>query len=781
MKFHSTEKKVTLSVREFSEFKVGPQDKRFHTLSNERARIGQAFHKSEQEKVLAEYPNNSKFEVSIKGNLSFDDWTIELNGRIDQAITSGKQILLIEVKTISRPLPQSVEEIHSKYASYFIQLACYLKLYSQTHEPLDQEINGAIQFININDETSHVVELPRTYNDPLKKQFDELRPFLNINWNAKERLKKLELKSPFKIWRDEQLTAMSEIEEANLRSKFILFEAPTGFGKTAVVLQQAMAQLHQGQVERVIYLTGKTTGQIQVINHLDLMLPKEPSLRFLRIRNREKHVSQCPLMHCSKGRTCSSDAVAQWNESGLSMNLLMEKPPLRFKEIISLSNQYSICPYEITRMLLPYNDMWIADFNYVFNPQNRSFLFSQAGFNPEKTLLIIDEAHNLASRSEDALSTSLTHFDAEKALQDLQYNDFAINILSACNELMTFLKDVTFCEKLKPARSTEFIPLIKSLDEVFKKTNHDIRALKPTTLDFLRTVSLVLKLTYNPNSKVLLWSSKNKSLSCSTVDASAEIHEAMKEFSSCIMMSASLSPLAPFIKTCGINPLDYEPVIGFSQWRENAYDVCIDTRVDTRYKSREASYQTTVETIQAFSESPTGTLVVFFPSYKYAEIIHDQFTSLYSSYNIYLQAKKQPFNQEQFIENVLKSADIVFLILGSIYSESIDTLGGKVNKAMIISPSLPLVSPVQKAKSKTLRMDGYNEDQQFTSTYKIPGINKVNQALGRFVRKPDQSAKVLLHCQRFSDSSYKELLAPEYQNAGLIETDNDLEHWLALD
>jgi Rad3-related DNA helicase len=62
--------------------------------------------------------------------------------------------------------------------------------------------------------------------------------------------------------------------------------------------------------------------------------------------------------------------------------------------------------------------------------------------------------------------------------------------------------------------------------------------------------------------------------------------------------------------------------------------------------------------------------------------------------------------------------------------------------------------------------------------YQIPGMQKVNQALGRLVRAPDQRAHVLLHCRRFAEPSYASLLAPEYRRACLIATDADLAAWL---
>jgi DNA excision repair protein ERCC-2 len=55
----------------------------------------------------------------------------------------------------------------------------------------------------------------------------------------------------------------------------------------------------------------------------------------------------------------------------------------------------------------------------------------------------------------------------------------------------------------------------------------------------------------------------------------------------------------------------------------------------------------------------------------------------------------------------------------------------------------------------------------------------VNQALGRLVRAPGQRARVLLHCRRFAELSYAQLLARDYQFGKNLLDDRDLSNWLS--
>src|SRR5690606_27293616 len=103
--------------------------------------------------------------------------------------------------------------------------------------------------------------------------------------------------------------------------------------------------------------------------------------------------------------------------------------------------------------------------------------------------------------------------------------------------------------------------------------------------------------------------------------------------------------------------------------------------------------------------------------------------------------------QSAWVDESLAFTDALFLVLGSSFAEGIDTLGGRVSHAMVVGPALPEVNAVQRARLDALSRLG--RDAAFQRVYQIPGIQKVNQALGRLVRAPGHRAKVLLQCRRF--------------------------------
>jgi len=319
----------------------------------------------------------------------------------------------------------------------------------------------------------------------------------------------------------------------------------------------------------------------------------------------------------------------------------------------------------------------------------------------------------------------------------------------------------------------------------------------------------------------LLWCPRAGELRFTCLDASSMIGATLRAYGSVIFATATPGPAEIFAEACGLIgsepqkverdvPARLQPteragdvalhpqsplarVTAHTPWREGAYDVAYDVRVDTRYRERARHHATTAATVAAlhvaaqnfqpstFNPQPTATrcVVVFFPSYAYAEAIQRELESAHPE----LRAVRQPKSadlaaQSGWMEESLAFADVLFLVLGSGFAEGIDLLGGRVNHAMVVGPALPEANAVQTARLATLERGGLKRDAAFQRVYQVPGMQRVNQAVGRLVRAPGQRAKVLLHCRRFIEPSYAMLLDPAYQFGATIADDGELAAWL---
>ncbi len=765
---------VRLSVRELACFRQLPSSDG-QGASPWRASVGQQWHHSAAEQAR-ETHTDARFEVPLKATWLHRDWTFEIQGRMDQLICEGEQQLIREVKTVRTPLPASEEELSSRYPDYFAQVAIYLGLAKVLPGYADAQLSAELCFIDI--ETGDQQSVPLSSEDAhlFEQQLNALLPFLEERRNSQLRLQGVTLKPAFETLREGQADLFATLDHAALQSKTVLLEAPTGFGKTGIVLEHTLRQMQSGLYERAIYLTSKSTGQLETIRQLRAMIGDH--LRYIQMRNRSEHLIDSAAHTCTGDERCNEDLGQQWLAADIRPPELFEDATLTLARAKALGESTGVCPYALTKGCLPFADMWIGDTNYIFAPSSRSVFLEQQGFDPAKTLLIVDEAHNLPDRAADALSVELSAADLLFALEELRNVGAPRQLLSIGEELGRCLDALPLGDPLDANTLYETLDLCEDFARQLKEARIHYEATAPFAIETIWRIPDLAKRLAEPPHQWLHWAPTTGVLKATCLDASAWIAECLAPFGGSILMSATLSPIERFREHCGLTHENSTLALGHAPWRDNAYTVAIDTRVNTRYQQRDHYYETTARTIAALiDQSPGVPVAVFFPSYLYAENINAYLDALDPAARIHVQPRGVDLaEQESFIDEGLLMADALFLILGSSYAEGVDKLGGHIDTAMVVGPALPEVNAVQDAKMAAYHST--DRDTAFRDVYIIPAMRRIHQALGRIVRAPGHRAKVLLHGKRYAEAAYQAQLAPEYQEATTIRNETDLAQWL---
>ncbi|MDB6114324.1 MAG: ATP-dependent helicase DinG [Lacunisphaera sp.] len=885
MNFSLETKTASLSVGEFAGFSLGPREAgNGGTRGIWRAQLGQHWHNELRGRTEKEFTVGGalrpevQFEAVIAGRLVHRGWTFALNGRIDQllpldgragspdpALSPGgvsdpvlqkmPGALLREIKSVMQALPAGEADLRAAYPEYFLQLAAYAVL----RRALGAKATRAeLIFVEAGSGLAQTIALTPFDEALVFHQLDALVEFLNLRQRATARRRALQFAPAFPSLRPGQETIQGDLavglglstlnpfaavspdenrgqtpgrqQPARAQPSALLFEAPTGYGKTGCVLEFALTQLRAGRFARLIWLTGKSTGQLQVVHTLERMtatvdrsgrrpclsradspqagtpattpdqtapatsslIDYKVPLAFWQVRNKSEHCIN-HTFHCvSDGCDYLKDCAERWPQSGLAKFYLDDAQPHDLPTVREAGRQARICPYEITRTALAFNDVWIGDFNYVFAPDNRGLFFERPGFDPAETLLIVDEAHNLPSRTAGAHSHRATAGEAQLLLAELDHVQAPPALIFAVEEWARLLTSLRPAESLDPTLEAEIDELVAKLAEMVTTQPLDYVALGPLHSASLWQFPALAEFLANEQLTKLLWVSREGELEFTCVDAAPVIGEMLRQFGGAILMSATLQPYPEFAESCGLKvepvlrtgsarPEDglhpYSTLHAPTPWRAGAYDVAVDLRVDTTYRQRANHYGTTAETIEAIHAAARGPVAVFFPSYAYAESIQRALEHNGSVLRVAMQPRLSDLAaQTAWVEESLALSDALFLVLGSSFAEGIDLLGGRVTHAMVIGPALPEVNAVQKKRLDALATLG--REAAFRRVYQIPGLQKVNQALGRLVRAPGQEARVLLHCRRFAESSYASLLAADYQMFREIASGSDLHDWL---
>ena len=800
MEFDLDQRTATLAIGEFAVFQLGPRDPSENTGSQGvwRAQLGTRWHRELRDTAAASQPE-TLFEVPISGQVFHGGWTFSLAGRIDQFVPASAHgpAVLREIKTVMSPLPAPEEDLRAGHPDYFAQLATYLAL-RRIADP-SEKIRGELVFVEAGSGLAQTIAFTPADELPFRVQLERVAEFLTLRLRARDRLRALAFHPPFAELRAGQETTRDDLAGALAAHRRVLFTAPTGFGKTGALLECALASLKAGRFSRLLYLTSKATGQLQVLRTLDAMTsatapvtPRAQTTPVAAWHVRPKH-EHClgPVCYCQKREFSHPESVAhRWKKAGLSRFYLLENSPRDLSALRDAGRHAQICPYEITRVSLAFQDVWIGDYNYVFAPANRTLFYNQPGFKPSETLLVIDEAHNLPARAADARSFAILADDARLVLSALDHVRAASPLLRAWENYAILLASLPACDVLALDQEDDLADTLRRLAEQLALAPLDLDELEPRIREHLWQIPALADWFTQPFPK-LVWSPREGELRLTCLDAARPLGEILGEYAGVVFATATPGPVDVFAQACGLADSPPAAVVAHTPWRDNAYDIAYDTRVDTTYQQRARHAAVTADAIASLHSASsslaprasrllpeaTPCVAVFFPSYAYAESIREQLSQRHPHLRVALQPRLADLAaQTAWVDESLAFTDALFLVLGSSFAEGIDTLGGRISHTMVVGPALPEVNAVQRARIDALR--DHSREAAFRRVYQIPGIQKVNQALGRLVRAPGQRAKVVLHCRRFVEPAYASLLDRDYQFGATLATDADLAAWL---
>lgn len=249
----------------------------------------------------------------------------------------------------------------------------------------------------------------------------EVRRERLVDWSNK-------LTFPFAEMYPPQRYFAETVYKAAALGKVLLAEAPTGTGKTLATIFPAIKAFPHTAVDKIFYLTSKSTGKQLALNQLKLLVspqqdaasaslqPEElpAPLRILEITALEK-ACLAPDKRCD-GDDCvfAKDFYTKLEK----VRLLAAEMPLLDKEHLDvLAHQFDICPFYLSMEMSRWVDVVVTDINYYFDIN--ALLFGLVKQFQWKPYLLVDESHNLIDRSRSMYTAELERrllFAAKKHL-----------------------------------------------------------------------------------------------------------------------------------------------------------------------------------------------------------------------------------------------------------------------------------------------------------------------------------------------------------------------------
>ncbi len=596
---------------------------------------------------------------------------------------------------------------------------------------------------------------------------------------------------PYKSVREGQSDFIESVYRTVKRKRVLFAAAPTGTGKTISVLYPAIKAMGEGEIDKIFYLTPKTTTAMAVMDAIDELTLAGAQIRACQIIAKDR-ICHLKTVCREDMRSCSFTRVSNEKQDiALSRVSALGKSMVLREDFLSVAREVGVCPYELSLDYSMKCDIIVCDYNYLFDI--RVYLhryFDDKG----RYCFLIDEAHNLLERARELYSAELRLSEVEAFIEKLPDGAFPekaqrlARIIS--NAVKRETKDTTTTlasgEVVGFSATSQFPAevrraCLKFADEC-RALLSDKEKLKSTSEATVRAIRGFYYTLDTFNSRLWLYGRQFKtfyekngedmSVKSVCLDPGEILKSKLSLGTSAVLFSATMHPLDYYKTVLGGERSDDELEIP-SPFDPDRLCITVMDKIRTSYSAREESLFDVCEVIyETFSANP-GNYMVFAPSFSYAEAIYEAFSEAFGEIPSIIQKRNMSARaREEFLSHFTPNSEGVvgFCVLGGIYSEGIDLVGESLIGAIIVGVGIPQISNEREAIRE------YFDDKMEMGTeyaYTNPGMNRVLQAAGRVIRREDDRGVIILIDERFSSRPYRKIFPEHWHGlryAGDIES-----------
>ncbi|MDO8554093.1 MAG: ATP-dependent DNA helicase [Candidatus Micrarchaeota archaeon] len=575
--------------------------------------------------------------------------------------------------------------------------------------------------------------------------------------------------------REHQKDLIADVYDVVSNKKHLIAHAPTGIGKTDSVLGASLTYALENDLT-VFFLTPKISQHkiaVDVVRGIakkydvkirgvdlvgrrymciDQSLGELDHESFYQSCEKKRRNEECTFYGNSKGYEKLGEAKANTRFTKLLETYGAIKT---HGEILKQGEQDLACPYEWLIKLAGVSNVIIADYFHLMIPGIRDIFLAKTKKSMDKSIVIIDEAHNLSKRIRDQLSTTVNSFMLSRAEKEMK-------VLGV--EPLRLSKVFETWARRKLGDNEELLILKGEFDEAISKfdmTREDLatylEVLGANFIERTNKKSACLKIATfikrwgedEPGSiRLLKRKDTYSSLSKRFLDSSPATN-ALNQMHSAILMSGTLMPLEMHRDIIG---LDKERTVmkkypsPFEQ--SNTINIIVDG-MTTKYSKRNfEQYRTIAEKIDnLISLSPPG-VALFFPSY----VVMNSITPLIKAKRLLMQDEKMdPKEITDLIAEFSRGSSILCAVQGGSLSEGIDYANSEIKTAIIIGIALEEMN-LEIESLIDYYQEKFGKGWEYGYTY--PGVTKALQAAGRCIRKESDRAALIFMDERFKWKNY---------------------------
>ncbi|MCJ7450435.1 MAG: ATP-dependent DNA helicase [Candidatus Nanohaloarchaeota archaeon QJJ-9] len=586
---------------------------------------------------------------------------------------------------------------------------------------------------------------------------------------------------PHEKVRENQKELIEKVKDTIQAGKNLLAHAPTGLGKTAATVPQALSYALEKD-KTVFFLTPRHSQHEIVVETLKEI--------------REKHGKQFVSVDLiGKEWLCEGTGTSQVfveeepdcprHEATYTDNHQLTK--LAKKKKNKLKNQIlraeevkekcsKVCPYSILTHTVGEADIVIGDYFHIFHPGVRESLFKKGGLSLQDCIIIVDEAHNLPDRTRNLNSAAITENTLKKAAAEASRSGFyneEENLERLRKGIRKLAKDKLGMESESKLGKKELLSVVNNIQD-HKKLKEDLEAAAKEVLQdeddsqcekvayfldqwegddygFVRTIK---KLQSRNNS--------NFRVSYTCLDPQYATKHPLNKSHASIGMSGTLEPLEMYEDILGMDKNKTEKEKFSSPFpQENKLNLIVD-QITTKYKKRdEKLYQKIAWYLKQSSSHIQGNIGVFFPSYSLRDKVHEKLEERIDRKTFLEKRGMDKEDKRKLLERLEEEkgeGGILLGVVGGSFGEGIDYPGDLMRAVFVVG--LPLQKPNLETQAL---IDFYDEKfgRGWDYGYNFPAVNRALQAAGRCIRSENDRGVVVFMDKRYTWSKYRKAMPQE--------------------
>lgn len=772
-----------IGIRQLVEFVLRSGDLNEVKNSQNTAQNGARIHRRLQKQRARD--SHYESEVYLKSDVKMNDSEYVISGRADGVTITDKKILIEEIKTSDQPFKELSD---NTLELYWGQVKVYGHLILAEHPEIDH-VTLRLTYFQVSTEDVTTDEKIFT-REELTKFFQDLVDEYEYWLTLRAKLRKtrnesiLKLQFPFPKFRTGQHELAAAVYKTIYLKKRLFVEAPTGTGKTISTLFPAIKAMGEEKVQRLFYLTAKQSTRHVAEETIELMAEKGLKLKSITLTAKDKirfpeeqdvPPEENPYM------------IGYYDRLKPALSDILNNEDAITREVIEkYARKHTVDPFEFSLDVSLFCDVIICDYNYLFDP----LVYLQRFFVEKDTdnFFLIDEVHNLVSRSRDMYSATITDqaiaklLKTAKSINTQPSEDFQKQLKKVrrvFNQIKKSLKEANLEEQITTDAPDKLINALGKFDDFMgdwmqqQKPSDFLESTKDFFFDCLTFVKIGMLYDDTYKTRIVLEDGKVvvKQL---CLDPSHFLNESMNLGLGAVLFSATLSPMDYYQSVLGgiDNSLAYQLP---SPFPIDNQAILITQYIQTTYRQRAFNEENIVKSLRALIQAKTGNYLFFFPSYSYLKQVKSAFEVAYPDVSVISQVGEMD-NQarleflDQFQTKPTKTL-VAFCVLGGIFSEGIDLRGDKLIGVAIVSVGLPGLS----AENNLIR-DYYDQENGhgFEYAYQMPGMNNVLQAAGRLIRSSHDQGIILLLDQRFASNRYTQLFPQHWRSYQRVSSLNQL-------